>query len=166
MKIGLWTVIGLPPAIFEPLRKITPEAPSLSSLSRDSNVDLRRRHRSYVFYGLTPTLRATLRAKVVASTEQPLTHLFLLSDRNAQSSSPAIHGEHTASFSAAGNLALGLIDQRVLKQRWGCQLLNILKPNDNIHLSFLWDYMSLNAFLSGNFLLSGRDFFYFFFNQV
>ncbi|XP_006926226.1 sterile alpha motif domain-containing protein 3 [Pteropus alecto] len=37
--------------------------------------------------------------------------------RNEQTSNPAIHGEHTASFSAAGNLALGLIDQRVLKQR-------------------------------------------------
>ncbi|ELK00725.1 Sterile alpha motif domain-containing protein 3 [Pteropus alecto] len=36
---------------------------------------------------------------------------------NEQTSNPAIHGEHTASFSAAGNLALGLIDQRVLKQR-------------------------------------------------
>lgn len=67
---------------------------------------------------------------VVAPAEQLLTQLFFLGDRDEQSSSPANRGKHTPSFYPAENLDNGLIDQRVLKQRWGCWLLNILKPND------------------------------------
>nr|XP_054348678.1 sterile alpha motif domain-containing protein 3 isoform X1 [Pongo pygmaeus]XP_054348679.1 sterile alpha motif domain-containing protein 3 isoform X1 [Pongo pygmaeus]XP_054348680.1 sterile alpha motif domain-containing protein 3 isoform X1 [Pongo pygmaeus]XP_054348681.1 sterile alpha motif domain-containing protein 3 isoform X1 [Pongo pygmaeus]XP_054348683.1 sterile alpha motif domain-containing protein 3 isoform X1 [Pongo pygmaeus]XP_054348684.1 sterile alpha motif domain-containing protein len=46
--------------------------------------------------------------------------------RDEESSSPANHGEQMPSFYPAENLDNGLIDQRVLKQRWGRNVKHIL----------------------------------------
>lgn len=61
------------------------------------------------------------------------------------------------SFYPADNLDNGLIDHRVLKQRWDGQLLNILKPIDNICLYF-YEVSCLNVFLSGNYLFFWKGF--------
>ena len=127
MRKALWSGVSLPPGTYEPLREMTPVLPCYFNflffsvllvipLTWSLEVDT-----DYgVVMGCLLPSELPWDPVVVAPVEQLLTQLFFLGDRDEQSSSPANRGKHTPSFYPAENLDNGVIDQRVLKQRWGC----------------------------------------------